>query len=403
MEAVNYCGFEPMRSKQEIPVISPLTGSSIGTCFVASADQIDQAVQSAQKAFEEWRFKSTRDRALLLMKFHSLVIENQQKLVDLICMEHGKTKQEALGEISKGLETVLFAISLSQQQNSIQEVSRGVVCQDQKRPLGVCVSIVPFNFPFMVPFWTIPICLVVGNTIVVKPSEKVPLTMSFVMTLFQKAGFPTGVINLIQGTASQVQALVDHPLVKAVTFVGTSHVAELISHRARLLNKRVLALGGAKNHLIAYPDCDIDMTSTDVCNSFLGCTGQRCMAASVLICVGEQKDLIAKIVEKAKMYQPGQDGKNAMGPVIDQPSKDKILAYINEAEKSGVSLLIDGRSWTQSGFWVGPTVLLHTNKTDKALHDEIFGPVLSIYIAKSKEEAIEIENNNPYGNAGMIC
>ena len=288
MEAFSVIDFQSIKSPESIPITTPLDQSIIGTCYYATTEQINSAVESAHKAYQSWSLKTHRDRALLLLKFHSLVQEYSTKIVELICKEHGKTESEALGEISKGLETVLYAISLSQITDSQQQVSRGIMCYDSKRPLGVVVSIVPFNFPFMVPFWTIPIALVLGNTMVVKPSEKVPLTMGFVMTLFKEAGFPSGVINLVNGSVKQVNTLVEHPLVKAVTFVGTSHVAQLLSHRISSLDKRVLALGGAKNHLVAYNDCDLDMASTDIVNSFTGCAGQRCMAASVLLLVGDQ-------------------------------------------------------------------------------------------------------------------
>jgi malonate-semialdehyde dehydrogenase (acetylating)/methylmalonate-semialdehyde dehydrogenase len=326
-----------------------------------------------------------------------------------------------LAEIAKGNETVEYAISLPQLiQGKILEVSRGVTCHDVRRPLGVVVSIVPFNFPFMVPFWTLPIAIACGNTMIVKPSEKVPLTMNRVVELLMEAGVPQGVVNLVHGTASSnnlydnviaVMALCSHPKVKAVTFVGTTRVAEIISKHCRGLNKRVLALGGAKNHLIAAPDCNIEMTAQDVVNSFcgkvlfcllfLGCTGQRCMAASVLLTLGEQPELIARIVEKASTLVAGQES-GQIGPVIDKLSQEKIVKYINEAESAGAKILLDGRSWTSKseGFWVGPTVILHQNRKDRALHEEIFGPVISIYVCKDKEEAIEIENGNPYGNAG---
>ena len=270
----------------------------------------------------------------------------------------------------------------------------------------------------MVPFWTIPIAIACGNTMIIKPSEKVPLTLTKVMDIFKEAGLPDGVLNLVHGTAdsmslfflkgviftSAVLALCDHPDIQAVTFVGTSRVAEIVSKRCRNLNKRALALGGAKNHLVAYPDCNVDMTAQDVVNSFAGCTGQRCMAASVLLTIGEQPTLLKAIVEKASKLTPGQSSAGHMGPVIDKLSQDRILRYIKESEESGAEILFDGRSWATSqkqGYWVGPTVIKHKNRKDKALHDEIFGPVISILECSSREEALEIENGNPYGNAGM--
>jgi len=305
---------------------------------------------------------------------------------------------------------VEYACSLPQlAQGKIEEVSRGVLCKDRRDPLGVVVSIVPFNFPFMVPMWTVPIALVMGNTLVLKPSEKVPLTMTRVADLFIEAGFPPGVFNMVQGTVETVNSLIDNPTVKAVTFVGSSPVANIVATRCRSLNKRVTALGGAKNHLVALPDCDIESAARDIVVSFAGCAGQRCMAASVLVLVAEENNnihetLLSSVVEKASSLKPGTTA-GEVGPVIDDSSKTKILNYIQDSENNGAKILVDGRKWqseTDAGNWVGPTVILHASKTDKALHDEIFGPVLSVYVAQSWLEVIEIENSNPFGNAACI-
>lgn len=236
--------------------------------------------------------------------------------------------------------------------------------------------------------------------------------MRRVCELFKQAGLPAGVFQTVNGTKDVVEALCDHPDVKCVTFVGTTRIAEILAQRCRALNKRVLALGGAKNHLIAAPDRDLEMASSDIAASFTGCSGQRCMAASVLLTVGNQPELVDMIVKKAASLTPGQ-GNGHMGPVIDQISKDRIMGYIDQAEKSGAKILLDGRTWChqrnpnvadvlKQGFWVGPTVILHTNRADPALHDEIFGPVISILVAETKEECIEIQNASPYGNAACI-
>ncbi|KAJ3311272.1 hypothetical protein HDV04_004181 [Boothiomyces sp. JEL0838] len=394
----------------KIPVHSPGSGKTIAHVQLSTQDQVNDAVEKAHTAFLAWSNRTVKDRVQYLIRFHQLVIKHKDELADLIVLEHGKTKEEALAEIAKGNETVEFALSLPQLiLGHYLEVSRGVYCQDVRRPHGVVVSIVPFNFPFMVPMWTLPIAIATGNTFILKPSEKVPLTMNKTMELIKEAGFPEGVVNIVNGTVNTVQLLCDHPKTKAITFVGTSHVAELLSHRCRLLNKRIIALGGAKNHLIASKDCNIDMASSDIVASFTGCSGQRCMAASVLLTLGKQPELLDAIVAKAKALQPGQAGKSAMGPVIDIASRDKIVRYIEESEKSGAQILLDGRTWLKDeklvatgGFWVGPTVILHKNKQDKALHDEIFGPVISIYECENQEEAIAIENANPYGNAACI-
>ena len=327
------------------------------------------------------------------------------------------SQDEALADVAKGNETVEYACSLPQlMQGRIDKVSSAVTCQDRRDALGVVVSIVPFNFPFMVPHWTIPLAVVTGNTIVLKPSEKVPLTMYKVMELFEKAGFPKGVINLINGTKDAVTELIDHTLVKAVTFVGSSPIAQLVKERCNVLNKRCTALGGAKNHLIALPDCDIESTANDVVVSYAGCAGQRCMAASVLLIVGnednngavQQKELLAAVIDKARAIQPGTDA-GQMGPVIDEQSYQKIMGYIDQSEKSGAKILLDGRSasWVSSseskgGNWIGPTIILHENKTDAAMNEEVFGPVLSVFFVSTWQEAIAIENASPFGNAAAI-
>jgi acyl-CoA reductase-like NAD-dependent aldehyde dehydrogenase len=250
--------------------------------------------------------------------------------------------------------------------------------------------------------WTVPIALVLGNTVILKPSEKVPMTMHRVATLFEQAGFPPGVFNMVQGTREAVEAIIDHPSVKAVTFVGSSPVAKIVSNRCRALDKRCTALGGAKNHLVTLPDCEQEGAASDICVSFAGCAGQRCMAASVLMTIGQQKDLLDKLVAKAKAIEPG-NGPGKLGPVIDEISYNKIISYIEDAEKNGAKLLLDGRSWKKDkGCWIGPTIILHSSPHDKTMKEEVFGPVLSVYEAATWEEAIEIENANPFGNAASI-
>ena len=247
-----------------------------------------------------------------------------------------------------------------------------------------------------------PIALVMGNTVILKPSEKVPLTMNKVASFIEKAGFPAGVFNMVQGTKEAVQSLMSNPTVKAVTFVGSSPVAKLVKEACQNEHKRCTALGGAKNHLIALHDCEVDGAAKDICVSFAGCAGQRCMAASVLLLMDAPTELLEKLVAKTKEIQPGQ-GPGEMGPVIDSASYAKIISYIEAAEKDGAKVLLDGRSWKKDkGNWIGPTILLHKSSDDKTMKDEVFGPVLSVYECKSWEEAIAIENGNPFGNAASI-
>eukprot|EP00956_Cyclotella_meneghiniana_P040382 scaffold194081_cov81-Cyclotella_meneghiniana.AAC.5 len=397
----------PPTTNQYLPVIDPSTSTQIANVALSNSTDVQHAVSSAHAAFQSWSTLTAKSRAAIMLKFHSLIRQNANELADLIVLENGKNKTEALADVAKGNETVEYACSLPQlMQGKIDRVSGQVSCRDRRDALGVVVSIVPFNFPFMVPMWTLPIALVTGNTVVLKPSEKVPLTMCKVMDLIEEAGFPPGVVNMIQGTRDAVESLIDHPLVKAVTFVGSSPIAKIVSERCHSLNKRCTALGGAKNHLVALPDCDVEGTASDVVVSYAGCAGQRCMAASVLLIVGTQKALLDAVVEKASKIEPGvEPGK--MGAVIDEASFNKIMGYIEESEKDGAKIILDGRSWVEKtkgrgGNYIGPTVILHSSKSDKAMNEEIFGPVLSVYQVDTWHEAIEIENSNPFGNAAAI-
>jgi methylmalonic acid semialdehyde dehydrogenase len=345
-----------------------------------------------------------KQRTSIMMKFYSLIVQHSEELSELIVAENGKNYTEAMADIAKGNETVEWACGMSQIfAGRILEVSRGIECREVRAPLGVVAAIAPFNFPFMVPMWTIPISLMCGNCVILKPSEKVPMTMQRVIDLFIEAGIPSGVFQVVHGAVEVVNALCENSEIAAVSFVGSSKVAEIVSQKCHKLNKRVLALGGAKNHLIALPDCDRGMASRDIVASFAGCCGQRCMAASVLVLVGDCGGLLQSIIETALKLTPGQ-GQGEIGPLIDGIAKDRVLNYINSAEKDGVKILLDGRSWTsrENGYWVGPTILLHSSKTDAAVSDEIFGPVLSVLQVDTWEEAVSIENSNPYGNAACI-
>lgn len=386
-------------------VRAPANGKVVARVALSSAADVDAAVQRAKAALPGWQALTIKSRAAAMFKLHHLLQENAEELAKLVTLENGKTLSESLASVAKGNETVEWSCSLPQlAQGRTQQVSRGVTCADQMDPLGIVGCIVPFNFPLMVPMWTTPIALTMGNCVILKPSEKVPMTMSRVAELVKQAGVPDGVFQLVQGAVDVVNAICDHPDISAVTFVGSSKVADLVYKRCHLHNKRVLALGGAKNHLIALKDCDVAMAASDIVGSFAGCAGQRCMAASVLLTVGEQPALVQRIVESAAALKPGQ-APGQMGPVIDAAALQRVLGYIDEAERGGAQILVDGRKWAREhpdGFWVGPTVILHTNPADRALHDEIFGPVLSILKVDSNERALAIENANPYGNAACI-
>ncbi|KAG7367577.1 methylmalonate-semialdehyde dehydrogenase [Nitzschia inconspicua] len=402
--------FVPPSTNEYMDVLNPSNSQVIGRVGLSSSTDVDEAVDIAHQAQKMWANNTTiKQRAGLMMKLHALIQQHAHELASLIVLENGKNMTEALADVAKGNETVEYACSLPQlAQGKNLQVSSQVHCQDLRQPLGVVASIVPFNFPCMVPFWTTPIALVLGNAVILKPSEKVPLTMRRIADLFQQAGFPDGVFNMIQGTKDAVNAIIDHPKVSAVTFVGSSPVAKLVANRCRALDKRCTALGGAKNHLVALPDCELDGASSDITVSAFGCSGQRCMAASVLLLVGDQERLLQEIVNKASKIQPGSEP-TQMGPVIDTASYTKILSYIEDAEKQGATILLDGRNWKNKmengnvgGNWIGPTVILHQSPEDKAMKEEVFGPVLSVYKVESWEDAIDIENNNPFGNAASV-
>jgi malonate-semialdehyde dehydrogenase (acetylating)/methylmalonate-semialdehyde dehydrogenase len=389
-----------------VNVVSPATGETLCQVPLSTAADLDEAVAHAQAAFEVWSNVTIKQRAAIMFRFHSLVEAHSEELAGIIVRENGKNFSEALADVAKGNETAEWATSLPQLACGKKlEVSKGIHCEEIRKPLGVVGAIVPFNFPLMVPFWTIPIALTLGNCVILKPSEKVPCTMQRVCELFIQAGMPPGVFQVVHGAVEVVTSMCAHKGISAVSFVGSSKVAEIVATSCRQRNKRVLALGGAKNHLVALQDCDTGMAARDIVASFAGCAGQRCMAASVLIVVGENDALIEQVVAAASALVPGQAA-GQVGPVIDGIAQARILKYINEAEKvNGAKVLLDGRSWAAqrtAGFWVGPTILLHQNKRDPAVLDEIFGPVLSVVQVDTFEEALEIENSNPYGNAASV-
>mmetsp|Transcript_9263 Transcript_9263/g.16238 ORF Transcript_9263/g.16238 Transcript_9263/m.16238 type:complete len:492 (+) Transcript_9263:104-1579(+) len=384
-------------------VLSPHDGKVVAQVGLSTRSDVDKAVEEAKKVQAGWAGLTVKSRAAVMFKLHHLIKENAEELAKIASLENGKTFNEALASVAKGNETVEWACSLPQMsQGKILQVSRGVMCQESYDPVGIVGCIVPFNFPIMVPMWTVPIALTMGNCVILKPSEKCPMTMCRVAELMKEAGVPDGVFQIVHGAVEVVESICDHKDISAVSFVGSSKVAELVYKRCHNLNKKVLALGGAKNHLVALPDCDAAMAAADITSSFAGCAGQRCMAASVLLTVGAQPKLLEQIIENAKRLTAGREA-GQMGPVIDEASKKRIVSFIDEAEASGAKILLDGRPWTsQEGSWVGPTIILHSNKSDRALHEEIFGPVLSIYEVATKEEALEIENTNPYGNAACV-
>ncbi len=386
-----------------ITVDSPLTGETIGKVPVATAETINNAVASAKEAFKTWSETPVKDRVQMLFRFKQLIENNINKVADLVSNENGKTHAEAKAEIEKGIEVVEFATSLPQLLNQeTLEVSRGVDCMALRFPLGVVAGITPFNFPAMVPLWMIPVAIGTGNTFIHKPSEQVPLTPILLAEYFKQAGLPDGVFNVVHGDKTAVELITAHRDIKAISFVGSSAVAKIVYEKGTASGKRVLALGGAKNHLIVMPDANADLTAANVVASAYGCAGQRCMAASVLILVGKADHILDKIIAEANKIEAGVN----LGAVISEKAKERIENYISRAEKNGAKILLDGRNafvkGKENGTYVNPAIIDGIEPSNECACDEIFGPVLTVLRTDTLDEALAIENANPYGNAAAI-
>jgi malonate-semialdehyde dehydrogenase (acetylating)/methylmalonate-semialdehyde dehydrogenase len=386
-----------------LPVTNPSTGEEIASVPLSAAADVDAAVRSAAAAFPGWSAMPIKERAQVFYRYKSLLEKHAAELTALVHEENGKIMSEAAAEIEKSIEVTEFACSMPQlAAGEILEVSKGVECRIDRHPLGVVASITPFNFPNMVPNWTIPNALVLGNTMVLKPSEQVPLSSMRIAALLLEAGLPRGVFNVVHGAQEVVEALCDHPGIAAITFVGSTRVAKLVYARATARLKRALCLGGAKNHLIVLPDANEEMTASNVAVSMSGCAGQRCMAASAMVAVGNVDHIIKRLCDEARKIIPGKN----LGAVISKQAKERIERYITEAERDGATVLVDGRNAVvpgkEGGYYIGPTVIDHVRADMKIAREEVFGPVLAILRAKNVEEAVHIENSSPYGNAASV-
>lgn len=386
---------------RSMDVTNPRHGKVMTTVADGGADDVAAAVKAAQEAFPAWSATPIKERAQVLYKAREIMLARIDELAIVVSHENGKTLAEARAEVAKGIECVEFGCSLpNMSQGGVTYVSRGVTCEIHHEPMGVCAGVVPFNFPFMVPLWMLPQALVSGNTFVLKPSEKVPVSGWHLAEIFKEAGLPDGVLNIVNGGKEVVEALADHPDIRALAFVGSTRVAKLVYARGAQTGRRMLCLGGAKNHLIVVPDADVEMTAHDVVRSFTGCAGQRCMAASAMLAVGNVDPIIEQVVAKASKLVVGQD----MGSIIDQHSVQRIERYITQAQEQGAKILLDGRGASVEGApgnWVGPTIL-EVDTSMPAYTDEIFGPVLSIVRVKDLDEALRIENSHEYANGGSI-
>jgi malonate-semialdehyde dehydrogenase (acetylating)/methylmalonate-semialdehyde dehydrogenase len=400
----NYIGgrFVPGAGSR-LDVLDPSDGSLLSQVPLSGPAELDAAVRAAAAAFPAWSGRTIKDRVQIFFRYRTLLERDFSELAALVVEEHGKTRSEAEAEIAKAIELTEFACSLPQLvTGEVLEVSRGVECRTERHPLGVVASIVPFNFPSMVPHWTIPNAIALGNCLVLKPSELVPLSAGRIAELLAEAGLPPGVFSVVHGGRDVVEAICDHPGIAAVSFVGSTRVAQLVYRRGTANLKRVLALGGAKNHLLVLPDADPEMTSSNVVASMSGCTGQRCMAASVMVAVGTTDHIVARLVEHARSVVPGE----SLGPVISREAKERIERYVTEAEQAGATVLLDGRGVSvpgrEGGFYVGPTVLDHVRPDMAIAKEEVFGPVLAIVRAKDVDQALSIENASTYGNAASV-
>jgi malonate-semialdehyde dehydrogenase (acetylating)/methylmalonate-semialdehyde dehydrogenase len=393
------------------PVFDPATGKETARVAFANADEVDKAVAVAKKAFADWRNASLTTRTQIMFKFRALLDAAKDELADLIAAEHGKTKPDARGEVQRGLETVEFACGISQllKGDSSRQVSTGVDLISVREPIGVVACITPFNFPVMVPLWMTPIALACGNSVILKPSEKDPSPANLLAKLYSQAGVPDGVFNVIHGDRVAVERMIEHPDIAALSFVGSTPVARAIYEGGTHHGKRVQALGGAKNHMLVLPDADMDLAADGAVSAAYGSAGERCMAISVVVAVGDAADrLLPKIQERIEKLRIGsaEDPEAEMGPLITAEHRDKVVSYIDSGIDEGAELARDGRGLTipnhEGGYFVGPTLFDRVKPEMKIYRDEIFGPVLCIVRVEGFSDAVALVNDNPYANGTAI-
>lgn len=385
-------------------IFSPYNAQKIGEVSIPSQKQIEIAIQTASEAQVKWGQTPIKERSQVLYNFRNILLRDLDQIAHLKSAECGKTFAEARAGLMKGIEVLEFALSIQNLDlGGKLEVSRGVTCEYRREALGVVSNITPFNFPAMVPMWTIPICLALGNSYIWKPSDKTPLTSLKITKALVESGLPKGVFTVLHGGETTVNAIIDHPMVKAIGFVGSTKVAKIVYQRGTNLGKRILALGGAKNHIILLPDANSELSGIGISDSFTGCAGQRCMAASVLLAVGNVDQHIQKIVDRASSLELGKD----MGALITSEQKKFLVEAIGRIEKTGAKILLDGRSCKapvgfENGNWLGPTIIDQIQPGSEAATVELFGPILSIIRCKDLTQALSIENSVEYGNACSV-
>ena len=398
----------PGKSDRSGEIFNPATGKVSGSVAFADTATVDKAVYTAEKAFQDWRHSSLTKRTQVLFAFRELVNKNKEKIAELITAEHGKVLSDAQGEVTRGLEVVEFACGIPHllKGGFSEEVSTGVDVYSIRQPLGPVAIISPFNFPAMVPMWFFPIAIACGNTVIVKPSEKDPSAIMLIAQLLKDAGLPDGVFNVLHGDKVAVDALLIHPKIKSISFVGSTPIAKYVYENGTKSGKRVQALGGAKNHMIVLPDADLELAADAAINAGFGSAGERCMAISAIVAVEPIADkLIEKIKERAVKIKTGDGTKGAdMGPLVTKVHRDKVAAYITAGEKEGAKVVVDGRDVKVDGdgFWLGPTLFDQVKPNMSIYLEEIFGPVLSVIRVKSYDEALKLVNDHQYGNGTAI-
>ncbi|MCR8671697.1 CoA-acylating methylmalonate-semialdehyde dehydrogenase [Agrococcus sp. HG114] len=397
-------------SGRTAPVFNPALGTVEREVPLASRDEVSDAIAAAKAAFPAWRDLSIAKRQSIMFRFRELIVARRDELAAIVTREHGKVHSDALGEIARGIEVVELATAfpLLTKGEYSENASTGVDVYSLRQPLGVVGIISPFNFPAMIPLWFAPVALAAGNAVVIKPSEKDPSASVFIAELFQEAGLPDGVLSVVHGDKEAVDTLLTHPDVQAISFVGSTPIAEYVYETGSKHGKRVQALGGAKNHMLVLPDADLDVTADAAVNAGFGSAGERCMAISVVVAVDSIADeLTARIREKMATIRTGDGTRdNDMGPLITGQHRDKVAGYIQTAADDGADVVVDGRDpevdGDPNGFWLKPTLIDNVPTDSAAYKEEIFGPVLSVVRVASYEEGLELINSNPYGNGTAI-
>jgi len=396
-------------SGRTAPVFNPATGDQTGDLALASVEEVDAAVASAQAAYAEWSQVSVARRIKLMYKFRNLVVDNAEEVGRLLTSEHGKVLSDSAGEVARCIENIEFACGLADHlKGTLNElVSTGVDVYTVRRPLGVVAGITPFNFPVMVPLWMAPNAIACGNTFILKPSERDPSAPMFLAELFQEAGFPPGVFNVVNGDKVAVDRLLEHPDVKAASFVGSTPIAKYVYTTGTAHGKRIQALGGAKNHMVVLPDADIDLAADSAVSAAYGSAGERCMAISVVAAVGEVADPLVDAI-KVRMEKlvigDGTDPASEMGPLITREARDRVAGYVGGAAEAGATVVVDGREaqFDNDGHFVGVSLLDHVTTDMDAYKDEIFGPVLCVVRCDTYAEAVQLITDNQWGNGAAI-